>query len=207
MEITCLRVPPLGTNCYFIISEDSLAIVDPGGAAEALIAVIREKGLTPKAIFLTHGHFDHADAAGKLKAHFGIPIYIHKLDAPMLENAETSHAAKFGLSYNGCEADVLFEEGDTLSVGNETFTVLHTPGHTKGSSCFLSGNILISGDTLFRRSIGKFDRENKEIMKESIMRLLSLDDDMLVYPGHEGETTIGEEKRANPFANMDWEWV
>ncbi|MBQ7036730.1 MAG: MBL fold metallo-hydrolase [Clostridia bacterium] len=207
MELTCLRVPPLGTNCYFIVSGTSLAIVDPGGAADALIQVISEKALTPSAIWLTHGHFDHADAAGKLKAHFGIPIYIHRLDAPMLENAETSHAAKFGLPYNGCEADVLFEEGDTLSVGNETFTVLHTPGHTPGSACFLSGNTLISGDTLFRRSIGKFDRENKDMMKESIRRLLLMDENIRVYPGHEGETTIGEERRGNPFANMDWEWV
>lgn len=207
MELTCLRLPPLGTNCYFIISGSSLAIVDPGGAADSLISVITERKLTPCAIWLTHGHFDHADAAGKLKAHFHIPIYIHTLDAPMLENAETSHAARFGLSYHGCEADVLFEEGDTLSVGDDTFTVLHTPGHTAGSSCFLSGNTLISGDTLFRRSIGKFDRENKEIMHKSIMRLLSMDETLCVCPGHEGETTIGEEKRANPFANSDWEWV
>ncbi len=207
MELTCLRVPPLGTNCYLLTSGESVAIIDPGGAADALIRVITEKALLPCAIFLTHGHFDHADAAGKLKEHFHIPIYIHALDAPMLENAETSHAARFGLSYNGCEADVLLHEGDTVAVGDETFTVLHTPGHTAGSICFLSGDILLSGDTLFRGSIGKFDRENKETMQKSIARLLSLREEIRVYPGHEGETTIGKERRTNPFANFDWEWA
>ncbi len=207
MELTCLRVPPLGTNCYFVISGKNVAIVDPGGAAEALIQIIKEKELVPCAILLTHGHFDHAGAAGKLKEQFQIPIYMHALDAPMLENAETSHAVRYGFSYDGCEADVLLSEGDTVQVGDERFTVLYTPGHTKGSICFLSGHTMLSGDTLFRGSIGKFDRENKETMQQSIARLLSMDEEIRVYPGHEEETTIGKERRTNPFANLDWEWA
>lgn len=206
MKLEIFRVPPLGTNCYFIIDDTALAVVDPGGAAKELIRIIEEKKLCPAMVILTHGHFDHAGAAGELKSYFNIPIYIHTLDAPMLENAETSHATRFGYPYKGCTADVLLNEGDTVSVGETVFTVLHTPGHTKGSICLLSGNTLISGDTLFRGSIGNFDRENKEMMKESIRRLLSSEDAIEVFPGHEANTTIGIEKQTNPFANLNWEW-
>jgi len=206
MELQCLRVPPFGTNCYFIADGTRLGIVDPGGAADSIMHVIEARGYTPEVILLTHGHFDHAGAAGALKTHFGIPIVVHALDAPMLENAETSHATRFGFPYEGCEADRLLAEGDTVSIGNTTFSVLHTPGHTKGSICFLTKDILLAGDTLFSGSIGRFDRENKEIMKESIRRLLSLPEDTRVYPGHDAETTILRESRTNPFANFDWEW-
>ncbi len=206
MELEVLRVPPLGTNCYFVIDGNKLGIVDPGGAANTITQVIQEKRLIPELILLTHGHFDHAGAAGALQKSFNIPIFIHHLDAPMLENEETSHASRFGFPYEGCRADRLLKEGDTFRVGNAEFTTLHTPGHTEGSCCFYSGNILISGDTLFRRSIGRFERSDKESMKNSIRRLLALEESLQVFPGHEEATTIGAEKRTNPFANFDWEW-
>lgn len=206
MELQILRVPPLGTNCYFVSDGRRLGIIDPGGAADSIIRVIEERGVSPEVIILTHGHFDHAGAAGALKAHFGIPIVIHALDAPMLENEETSHALRFGYPYAGCTADRLLEEGDTVSIGSISFSVLHTPGHTKGSICLLCGDVLLAGDTLFCGSIGRFDRENKETMKESIRRLLALPEETRVFPGHDAETTILRERRTNPFANFDWEW-
>ncbi|MBE7025779.1 MAG: MBL fold metallo-hydrolase [Ruminococcaceae bacterium] len=206
MELQVLCVPPLGTNCYFIKDNNDIAIVDPGGDADSIIELIENNGFIPRVIPLTHGHFDHTGAAGKLKMYFSIPIFIHYLDAPMLTNAETSHATRFGFPYTGCQADRLLKDGDTFAVGNATFSVLHTPGHTPGSSCFLSGDTLISGDTLFRGSIGRFERENKNTMKESVRRLLSLDESIRVFPGHEGATTIGTERRTNPFAKFNWEW-
>ncbi len=206
MELEILRVPPLGTNCYFIIDNNRLGIVDPGGAEDALIRIIREKSFIPESILLTHGHFDHAGAAGALSAEFDIPILIHRLDAPMLENEETSHASHFGFPYSGCRADRLLEDGDTFRVGESEFSVLHTPGHTAGSACFLCGNVLLSGDTLFRRSVGRFERADKETMKSSIRKLLALDESLQVFPGHEEATTIGAEKKTNPFANFEWEW-
>ncbi len=206
MELQVLQVPPLGTNCYFLIDGKHVGIVDPGGAGDAIIRVIEENALEPTVILLTHGHFDHTGAAAQLKKHFHIPIFIHRLDAGMLQSARMSLAANFGFPFTECEADRLLEDGDVFSVGSTEFTVLHTPGHTAGSACFLSGDTLISGDTLFRRSIGRFERQDKAEMQESIRKLLTLDDGIRVFPGHDADTTIGEERRSNPFANFDWEW-
>ncbi len=206
MDIRILRVPPLGTNCYFISADGHLGLVDPGGAADSIIRLVEESGLLPQCIILTHGHFDHAGAAGALRAHFGIPVFIHRLDAPMLENAKASHADRFGFPYEGFAADRLLEDGDTVSIGPLPFSVLHTPGHTAGSICLLHENMLFSGDTLFCGSVGRFEREEKNAMQSSIRRLLSLPDETRVFPGHDRETTILQEKCTNPFANFNWEW-
>ena len=206
MNLTCIQIPPLGTNCYFVLDGKTLGIVDPGGEADHIIDYIEKEGFKPCCILLTHGHFDHAGAAGALKERYTIPIYIHALDAPMLQNAETSHAARFGFPYEGCTADVLLEDGDTVNVGMLTFTLLHTPGHTAGSSCFFGEDVLLSGDTLFAGTVGRFERKDKEALKNSVRRLLALPEDTAVFPGHEGQTTILQEKRTNPFANFDWEW-
>lgn len=206
MELRILQVPPLGTNCYLIIDGDTTGIVDPGGAAEDIIRVIHEDALIPTKILLTHGHFDHTGAAAHLKKYFGIPICIHRLDADMLQSAKMSLAENFGFPFTPCEPDCLLDEGDVITIGKERFTVLHTPGHTAGSVCFLCGNTLISGDTLFRRSIGRFERKDKSVMQESIRKLLTLNDALRVFPGHDADTTIGEERLLNPFAKFDWEW-
>ena len=206
MNIQSICVPPLGTNCYLLQDKENVAIVDPGGDAESIIRRIETENLTPRAILLTHGHFDHTGAAGALKSHYRIPVYIHHADASMLSDAKSSHAARFGFPYNGCQADVLLHDGDTVTLGESVLTVLHTSGHTPGSICFLSGDILVSGDTLFYGSVGRFEREDKLIMKDSIRRLLELNDAIMVYPGHDRATTIGRERRMNPFADFNWEW-
>ena len=205
MEISAYTVPPLGTNCYFLSDGAHLGIIDPGGAAEALIQEIEKTALTPVGIYLTHGHFDHAGAAGAIKAHFGIPIFIHKEDAAMLLDAESSHASRFGFPYAGCNADKTFEEGDTLSMGALSLSVLHTPGHTKGSSVFRCENVLFSGDTLFQGSIGNFQPEDTPDMQASLARLFALSEDLHVYSGHGDKTDIGTEKRTNPFVNFNRE--
>ncbi len=204
MEISVLRVGPLSVNCFLAGNGQDLGIIDPGEDAEAIIAAVGDK--KPSGIFLTHGHFDHVGAAAALRAHFSVPIYIHKEDAGMLRDAVTSHAARFGFPFEGFSPDILFEESDTLSIGGTDFSVLHTPGHTDGSCCFLAGDVLFAGDTLFRGSVGIFARENKALMQKSIRRLLALPEDTFVLPGHEGETTIAREKLQNPFANFNWEW-
>ena len=206
MNIQSICVPPLGTNCYLLQDKNDVAIVDPGGDMNSIIRFIEKERLMPHSILLTHGHFDHTGAAGALKAHYGIPIYIHHKDEVMLYDAKSSHASRFGFSYDGCTADILLNDGDTVTLGETILTVLHTPGHTPGSICFLSGDVLISGDTLFCGSIGRFEREDKLTMKDSIQRLLTLDAGIKVYPGHDRATTIGQERMMNPFANFDWEW-
>lgn len=204
MQISVLRLPPLGANCFLVADGKNVGIIDPGGDAKTIIAAT--EGLAPSGIFLTHGHFDHVGAAADLRAHFSVPIYIHENDAVMVKSAENSLATQFGFPYEEFAPDILFRDGDTLSIGGADFTVLHTPGHTAGSSCFLHEDVLFSGDTLFRGSVGIFQRENKAKMKDSIRRLLALSEDTHVLPGHEGETTILRERRENPFANFDWEW-
>ncbi len=205
MDISAYTVPPLGTNCYFLSDGTHLGIIDPGGAAEALIEEIEKTSLSPYGIYLTHGHFDHAGAAGAIKERFGIPIYIHKEDAVMLFDAGSSHASRFGFPYKGCTADKTFDEGDTVTMGTLSLSILHTPGHTKGSSVFRCENILFSGDTLFRGSIGNFQPEDAPEMQASLARLWALPDELRVYPGHNGSTDIGTEKRTNPFRDFNRE--
>lgn len=205
MDLSVYTVPPLGTNCYFISDGARLGIIDPGGAAKELITEIEKTGLSPYGIYLTHGHFDHAGAAGALKERFRIPIYIHEEDAPMLQDAHTSHASRFGFSFSGCQADVLFQEGDALNMGSLSLSVLHTPGHTRGSSVFQTGNVLFTGDTLFAGSIGNFEPENAPDMRKSLSRMWKLSDELIIYPGHNGPSDIGTEKRTNPFKDFDWE--
>lgn len=207
MDISVYTVPPLGTNCYFLSDGSHLGIIDPGGAAEALINEIEKTHFSPVGIYLTHGHFDHAGAAGAIKERFGIPIYIHKDDAPMLLDAHRSHASRFGFPFSGCTADQVFDEGDTLGMGTLALSVLHTPGHTKGSCVFQCENILFSGDTLFQGSIGNFQPEDAPEMQSSLARLWALPDDLQVYPGHNAATDIGTEKRTNPFKDFNWELI
>mgnify|MGYP003298676137 CR=1 FL=1 len=204
MQISVLCLPPLGANCFLVADGKNVGIIDPAGDANTIIEAT--EGLTPSGIFLTHGHFDHVGAAAALRTHFSVPIYIHENDAAMVQSAEESLAVQFGFPYEGFTPDILFKDGDTLPIGGTPFTVLHTPGHTKGSACFLHEDVLFSGDTLFRGSIGIFSRENKNTMKDSVRRLLALPEGTHVLPGHEGETTILRERRDNPFANFDWEW-
>ncbi len=205
MQIIRHLVPPLDTNCYLVSDGETLGIIDPGGGEKALIAAIEERPEKPAGIFLTHGHFDHAGAAAALRAHFQIPIFIHELDAPMLENAETSHAARFGFPYAGFSPDVCFKEGDTLPLETISFTALHTPGHTPGSSAFLAENVLFSGDTLFAGSIGNFPFLMAETMHKSFLRLLALPPSVRVFPGHADATTVLKEQKENPFLHYNWE--
>jgi len=207
MDISVYTVPPLGTNCYFISDGTSLGIIDPGGAAEALIEAIEKTGLCPFGIYLTHGHFDHAGAAGAIKERFSIPIYIHTADAPMLRDANTSHASRFGYPFSGCTADKTFEDGDILPMGSISLSVIHTPGHTPGSSLFLHENILFSGDTLFKGSIGNFAPEAAPEMQASLAKVWALPDALTVYPGHNDSTFMATEKRTNPFVNINWEMI
>ena len=194
-------------NCFIVGCPQTLeaAVIDPGDEPERILAAVAGLNLTVKQIVNTHGHFDHVSANKALKEATGAPILIHALDAPMLNQLAAS-AAGFGLSAQNSPApDRTVDERDTISFGEITLTVLHTPGHTPGGISLATDGFVFVGDTLFAGSIGRtdFPGGNFDTLIGSIRtKLFTLDDDVKVYPGHMGNTTIGVEKRTNPFCGM-----
>lgn len=194
MQIQVLQVPMMGTNCYLVMDENSGkgAVIDPGGAAESISAAIKKVGMNLEAIFLTHGHYDHTGAVLELKKEFPeVPVYLHAKDAVQTQKVD-SLMPDIGET-------VPYDEGDELSVGDMTFHVLHTPGHTAGSVTLDTGEVLFTGDTMFAGNCGRTDLPSgsPEMMADSLKRLANLEGDRQVLPGHEGFSTLAEERVSN----------
>lgn len=205
MKIEQYCVGQVQTNCYFAINEQTqdMLVIDPGDSAQMLAEKIKQKGLKPKAVLLTHGHFDHAMAAEELAGIFGVKIYAHEAEKETLEQSGLNASGMLGRR-DSYQADVFVKDGEVLQLAGMELKVLHTPGHTEGGCCFYSeeDKVLFSGDTLFCQSVGRtdFPRGSMSQLIRSIKdKLLSLPDDVKVYPGHMGVTTIGMERRGNPF--------
>lgn len=197
MNIKRLFVGPLHTNCYLLDGEGGMCVIDPGGDAEKILSKIAESSL--EKIVLTHGHFDHMMAAKALHQATGAKVYISEKDAPLLKDSALSLYEDMHLSepFPALEADAFFEESITLCGVN--FEVIETPGHTEGSVSLYGDGELFSGDTLFCGSIGRHAEKNSDIMMRSLWKLMLLDDDVRVHPGHGFSTTIGQERAENPF--------
>jgi hydroxyacylglutathione hydrolase len=195
-------------NCYILGCENSreAAVIDPGGDEDQILMELAESKFTVKYLLNTHGHFDHVGANLQLKKVTGADILIHELDAPMLGELSAA-AGAFGLtSENSPPPDRTVEEGDIISFGDITLTVIHTPGHTPGGICFVGAGEVFVGDTLFSGSIGRtdFPGGDYDTLITSIReKLFVMDDHVKVFPGHMGTTTIGQEKKFNPFVKMD----
>ncbi|MBE7722263.1 MBL fold metallo-hydrolase [Lacrimispora indolis] len=206
-RIKAYQVGQLGTNCYVMYRESlkKAVIVDPGGDGAYILDMCRELSLAPEAILLTHGHFDHILAVKDIKEAFPeVKIYAGQQEKGLLEDPAVNLSSSFGRACT-VSADEYAEDGASLSIGGITFQVLFTPGHTSGSVCYLvqPESVLISGDTLFLRSLGRtdFPTGNQSMILSSIReRLFALPEDTMVYPGHGGVTTIGHEKVHNPAA-------
>jgi len=199
-----LAVGPIQANCYILGCEETktAAVIDPGDDADQILMILAESALTVSCIINTHGHFDHVGANSRLKEVTGADIMIHALDAPMLSELSAS-AGAMGLRVDDSPpADRILADGETITFGNITMTVLHTPGHTLGGiSIYTDGHVFV-GDTLFAGSVGRTDFPGGDFatLKASVKnKLYVLDDDVIVYPGHMGRTTIGREKQSNPF--------
>ena len=202
LNITQLPVGELQANCFLVSDDEKKAvIIDPGAEGSYILDVIRQQELKPQAILLTHAHFDHFGAAADVMQETGVLLYVHALDKPMVISAEYSLAVQlgYGAQYQCPDESMIrtFAEGDTLKFSEElTFTVLHTPGHSPGSCCFRHGDIIFSGDTLFRDGVGRVDFPGGSIrdMRASLARLGAIGGDCTVYCGHYGSTTLEHER-------------
>ena len=207
MIIRSITVGPVMTNCYVVGCEETKkgVIIDPGDEVDRILMEAVEEKLSIVYIINTHGHFDHVGGNSRLKKATGADLMIHPLDAPMLQDVAAS-AANWGLQAdNSPEPDRLLNDGDTVSFGNLTFKVYHTPGHTAGGISLHSNSDVFVGDTLFAGSVGRtdFPGGDFDLLKSSIHeKLFTLDDSVTVWPGHNQQTTIGREKRMNPFVGL-----
>ncbi|MGN0367753.1 MAG: MBL fold metallo-hydrolase [Wujia sp.] len=194
------------TNCYTVVNTQTreAIIVDPADRAEFLIQMWKEQKIHPVAVFLTHGHFDHIGALAQITKEFPeLVVYAGEEEKDVLGNPAVNLSEMFGFSMSA-QADVYVKEGSEIKILGSTCRCFHVPGHTKGGICyyFPEEKLLYTGDTLFHYSVGRSDFPTGDAMalEENIReKLLTLPEDVLVYPGHEDKTTIGKEKKGNPF--------
>lgn len=196
MLVKTMPVGPIGTNCYVLADESQklCAVVDPGGDAGAILEMLKEDGLALSAILLTHAHYDHTGGVAGLEAAFpNTPVYVHKGDVEGVNPAMFPPLPKDQVRY--------YDEGDQVMVGSISVDVLHTPGHSKGSVVLKAGDVLFTGDTLFRGSCGRTDLPggSYEQIMASLARLAALPGDYRVCPGHEGLSTLENERRQNYY--------
>ena len=200
MEFKRMQLGLIGTNCYILWDETSnkCAVVDPGDDGETIAAFIQGRGLEPVGVLRPHSHFDHILGIPGLRSHWPeLPISGHPADVDP-RTTVTMFGATFPTvsSFGGI---LPYGEGDKVNVGSLEVTVLHTPGHTPGSVTLMADNVLFTGDTLFQGSMGRTDLEggSDEAIMASLRRLASLPGDYQVCPGHEGMSTLEEERRSN----------
>ena len=187
MHVVRVEAQSMGANTYLVVSGTHALVVDPAVSVTAIASAAGSVGASINGILLTHGHFDHVLSLDTLRKAFPVPTMIHKNDAPMLTDGKKNAFYTFyGQERVFGAADVTFEDGEEIPLGKETLHVLHTPGHTAGSCCFLCGNDLVTGDTLFADTIGRCDLYSSNVtqMRASLSRLQTLDQNLRIHPGH-----------------------
>lgn len=201
MKIRKLVLGQLGTNCY-VLGDENVALVDPAANAKGIAQFLERENLTLEAILVTHGHFDHVGALKELREMTGAKVYMHHDDMPMLGSMEKSLGFMTGETPEMCEIDVVLEGGEEIIFGEDSVTVMHTPGHSQGSVSYLGDGFVASGDLIFRQSIGRYDFGSYCDEMASIRKLLAaIEPDCVILPGHGEETTAEFEIENNPYLN------
>lgn len=205
MKIECFAMGPIAANCYVLLDETSgeAAVVDPGACDQLLVDYLKSSAVKRvRYILLTHGHYDHLMGVAQVKALTGAPVYIHAQDAACLTDEAKSLAdTHLPGRQQAVEADGLLEEGMELKLGDFSIRVLHTPGHSRGGVCFVVGDTIFSGDTLFCHTCGRTDLPGGDYatLMHSLERLAGLSGDYQVYPGHNRATTLAHERTHNRY--------
>jgi len=205
VRIETLQLGPIATNCYIVRDEATgrATVIDPGGDAPRVSAALARRNLTVEAIVATHAHFDHIGAVRDLVLATGAPFLAGEAEAPVLATAVEQALMFFGISVSPPPApDRLLRDGDELTLGGARFRVAHTPGHSPGHICLLGDGAAFVGDVVFPGSIGRTDLPGGDydtLMRSIARHILTLPDETVLYSGHGPETTVGRERRANPF--------
>ena len=199
MKILTICPKSFASNTYLLVSGSSAMVVDPSVSIDAIDKALKDNNASLVGALLTHGHFDHIISVDTLRERYDVPLYIHKNDACMLTDGKLNgFYTFFKRECVHSPADRLFEDGDEISIGNESVKILHTPGHSQGSSCFIfkddDGNTaIVTGDTLFANSIGRCDLFGGSLQEitRSIQKLSAFDRSTQIYPGHDVSSTLG----------------
>lgn len=204
MQIQCISHGLVQSNVYIVSNEGQAVIIDCGCTPDSILTYTEKKGLEPKQVILTHGHFDHIYYVDALRQKANVQVSIHEQDARSFFDPYYNGLALFPLKGNIAfrPADRLLQDGDTIECAGLTFHIIHTPGHSKGCICIHVEDALFTGDTLFQNSIGRTDLTGgsmNEILTSIRDKLFCLPDETVVYPGHGDHSTIGFEKRNNPY--------
>jgi hydroxyacylglutathione hydrolase len=205
LRVETLTVGPFQENCYLVVDEESnsAAIVDPGSEPEKVIAAIEKSGATLEAIWITHAHVDHVGAIAPVKKKWNVPVHLHPKDKRLYE-ATARQAEVYGIPFEEPpDPDREFADGQALTLGTTTFSVMHVPGHAPGHVMIHGNGIALVGDCLFAGSIGRTDLpfSNPAELARSLEKIAQLPPETIVYPGHGMSTTIKEERESNPFLN------
>lgn len=203
MKIHTLQLGELRANCYIAETAPNQCVaVDIGGNPRLLLEFLTMKKLTLSKILLTHGHFDHINGVEEVSVKTGAEVFIHEEDSPMLNSAGLSLSDMISVApFNPVTEYTVIHDGDIISDGECDFKVLHTPGHSMGSVCYICGDVIFSGDTLFCCSVGRtdFHGSSPELMVNSLEKLYSLDGNYTVFTGHGDKTELEYEKNSNPY--------
>lgn len=201
MRIDILPAGVLQANCYVLSEDDDCIVIDPGGEGQRLVAHCEELGRTPATILLTHGHVDHIAAACELQSLTGATIWAHPEDRNDIEHPHPYFVQMVG-GVEPCQVGGELAEGQQFTIGQTILEVIHTPGHSPGSVCFVAPGVIFTGDTLFAGSVGRTDLPGGSwaALNQSLRRLLlDVPAETVVYPGHGPQSTMAEESATNEF--------